>query len=279
MTAAHRYIYVLFLWLLTASWGLAQNQSIPLDKTLLEAIETYRTAMNSVSRDERLRLFQRAELLFARLVTGPQGIQNPSLYTNLGNAALQAEHLGTAVLSYRRALHIDPSQQQARQNLEHARSRLPDWIPNVTAPKQFDTFFVGLNFISLQKRRLLAATMFFVACALLAFSMRWQHSLLRNTASLLLVFWAVLLAATFWQHFRPPVSAAVVTRPETIARAADATNAPPRFSEPLPGGTEVHVELQRDGWAHIRLADGRDGWVRLSDLGFVCDLPVEPSVP
>ena len=276
MSTACRYIACLglaCLWLIMAAAVLANGQSAAPDATLSEAIESYRAAMDSASRDERLRLFQRAELLFARLASGPSGVRNANLYSNLGNAALQAEHLGLAVLSYRRALHIEPGHRQARQNLEYARSLLPDWVPRAAPAGNTDTFFVWAQRFSLRERWLLAAVVFLIGSVLLAAAMRWERPLFRNVAVLGLVAWTLLLAATLWQQLRPPLAEAVVTRSDAIARAADATNAPARFSEPLPGGTEVQVELQRDGWAHVRLADGRDGWLRSSDLGFVCDHP------
>jgi len=241
--------------------------------TLSEAIEAYRSAMDSGSRDERLRLFQRAETLFAQLAAGPSGIHSASLYTNLGNAALQAEHLGVAILAYRRALTIDPGHQQAHQNLEHARSLLPDWVPRAADLGYGDTFLTWAQRLSLRERWMLAAAMFLVASVLFAAALRSGRILYRNVGVCLLVAWALLLSATLWRQFETPPTDAVIIRSEAIARAADATNAPVRFSEPLPGGTEVRVEEQREGWAHVRLADGRDGWLRDSDLGLIIELP------
>jgi len=67
-----------------------------------EAVASYGRALDTPERDRRLEGFRRAERLFARVAADAPA--NPALQTNLGNAALQAEHLGTAVLAYRRAL-------------------------------------------------------------------------------------------------------------------------------------------------------------------------------
>ena len=69
-----------------------------------EAIASYRAALDTSKRDSRLEGFRKAERLFARIANG--GASNPELYTNLGNAALQAEQLGAAVLEYRRAIRV-----------------------------------------------------------------------------------------------------------------------------------------------------------------------------
>jgi len=104
-----------------AASGVAQQTNTA---QLEEAIASYRVALDTSERDSRLEGFRNAERLFARIAAG--GASNPELYTNLGNAALQAEHLGAAVLAYRRALAIDPDHPRAVQNLEYVRTLLPD---------------------------------------------------------------------------------------------------------------------------------------------------------
>ena len=76
-------------------------------KLLGDAIDAYTLGLNTEDRDQRLEEFRKAERFFGRVLE--DGSRSPDLYTNLGNAALQAERLGTAVLAYRRALRLDPS--------------------------------------------------------------------------------------------------------------------------------------------------------------------------
>ena len=54
--------------------------------------------------------------------------------------------------------------------------------------------------------------------------------------------------------------------PELVARAAASDGAPARFAEPLPADAEGEIVGERDQWMRIRLADGRDAWVRASGL-------------
>ncbi len=56
-------------------------------------------------------------------------------------------------------------------------------------------------------------------------------------------------------------SEAVLTAPETVGRSADSHNVAPRFSEPLPGGTEITIVERRSPWVHVELLNGRDAWV------------------
>ena len=59
---------------------------------------------------------------------------------------------------------------------------------------------------------------------------------------------------------------AVVVVDEALARAADSINAPRRFAEPLPAGSEVQILEDRGGWLQIELYNGRNAWLTASAL-------------
>jgi tetratricopeptide (TPR) repeat protein len=54
------------------------------------------------------------------------GARNSALYYNLGNAHYRLGELGLAILNYERALKLDPSDEDARANLELARQLTAD---------------------------------------------------------------------------------------------------------------------------------------------------------
>ena len=189
------------------------------------------------------------------------GIRNAALETNIGNAALQAEHLGSAVLAYRRALALDPGHAQARENLGHARDLLPAWVPRPREDALGDTFFFWRRALAESTRNALAALLFFLAAALAAVWVRWRKAWARNLAVLPLLAWVALIGMPLLERSGAGPDAAVVTASEALVRAADSPGAPTRFAEPLPGGSEVEIVEVRSDWARIRLADGRDGWV------------------
>jgi tetratricopeptide (TPR) repeat protein len=242
----------------------SDNQSI-----LAEGLREYRAALDCEDRDERISHFRRAETCFAQLVRHAEsaedaGIQNADLYVNLGNAAMGAERLGPAILAFRRSLSLDPDHARARQNLQHARSLLPDWVPLPEAG-MLDTFFAWTGRRSTAEVRLLAAVCFGAAALLVAAGIRFRKLTLRNLALLPAIAWLGLVALTLTVG-RSTRHEAVVTVPEVVARAADSAHAPSRFSQPVPGGTEVTTIENREDWTHIRLADGRDGWVPSSSI-------------
>jgi tetratricopeptide (TPR) repeat protein len=247
----------------------AADAQEPESAQIEEAIASYRAALDNSERDSRLEGFRKAERFFARIVDS--GASNPELYTNLGNAALQAEHLGTAVLAYRRALELDPDHSRAVQNLEYVRTLLPEWVPKPQAGGLLDSFFFWHKTLARSDRALAAAIAFAIGALLLAASIRSGQSALRTLAILPVLVWAGLIASVSVDAGGARLDDAVVIADETVARAADSALAPSTLPAPLPGGTEVRILERRSPWTRIRLANGRDAWVAESALMAIAD--------
>ncbi|MGE4609680.1 MAG: hypothetical protein AAEJ52_23335 [Myxococcota bacterium] len=237
-----------------------------------QAVDAYSEALDTEQRDLRLAGFRMAERLFARVADGES--RNPELYTNLGNAALQAEHLGAAVLAYRRALALDPDHPRAVQNLEHARTLLPDWVPRPAGSGLLDTFFLWHRTLSRSERSLAAALAFAAAGLLVAAGLRFGktgNNALRNAAILPALVWAVLLASVAIDSEGAARDEAVLVADETVARAADSALAPQTLPAPLPSGVEVQILERRSPWLRIRLVSGRDAWIPESAAARIVD--------
>lgn len=237
------------------------------EETLQQALTAYTQAQDTADRDQRLAGFQRAERLFQRLVGEVDG--NAELYANLGTSALQAEHLGAAVLAFRRALQFDPSHPRALQNLQHARTLLPAWVPRPTQEGVLDTFFFWHHALSAQERRAIAALAFLLAALGVAATIRWKSTLARNLSVFPVLVWLGVVVSLLIQSDAAAMRQGVVVAEEVIARAADSSNSPSRFAQALPGGTEVEILERRQRWVKIGLSNGRNAWVRDSALGLV----------
>ena len=229
--------------------------------TLQEAVRTYDAAMVTMDPEARGEAFRRAGRLFTRVIKTAE-VRNASLYVNLGNATLQANEPGRAILAYRRALELHPGHAQALRNLEHARAMLPDWVPRPASTGIFDTFFFWFREMSHPARRLAIALVFAAAAGLIVATLISRRRWTRNFAVAIILAWIAFTATDAWQDRPGRSEEVVVTAPRAIARSADSNGAPPRFADPLPAGAEVSVVARRDAWVQIRLADGRDGWVR-----------------
>lgn len=266
----------LSLLLLAASVlaGVAAAEPRSLEATLDEAAATYTRGLNTERRDPRLEEFRRSQRLFASVAE--QGVATAALYTNLGNAALQAEDLGAAVLAYRRALELDADYPRAIQNLDHARSLLPPWVPRPQAASVLDSLFFWHRTVPAAARQLLAAACFAAASLLVAASIRFRQAALRNAAILPGLAWLAVAASLALDPGGGRRDEAVVTASEAVARAADSNLAPSAFSQPLPGGVELRILEERSPWLRVRLANGRDAWLNRSSVTrIVQDTPEE----
>lgn len=233
-----------------------------------EAVREYGDALNAGEHNLRTERFRRAQRLFHKVIEDT-GVANADLYVNMGNAALQCEQMGQAVLAYRHALVIEPGHRRAHENLNYARHMLPDWVPRPQTRTLLDTFFFWHQTISRSGRNLMASLCFSAAAILMAIAIRWKRNWARNTAVLAVVVWAALTGLSLWERWHTTNNQAVITASQVVVRSADSIGAPPRFAEPLPAGTEVEVTDQRQSWAHVRLANGRDGWIRTSSFMLV----------
>jgi hypothetical protein len=245
----------------------APPAAVSVDELLEKAVAAYQAGLDGERRDTRLEGFRRAELLFAQARLG--GAHSAALYANLGNAALQAEHLGPAVLSYRRALRIDPGYPVAKQNLDHARQQLPQWVPVPAEGGAFDSFFFWHRSVPADRRALFAAACFALASMLGAASIVRRSGTLRNAALIPLLAWIALVVSVALDPARTAAPEGVVIAQDAVARAADSGNAPLRFADPVPGGTEVRILEDRGRWLQIALHNGRTAWVNASTVGRV----------
>ena len=247
---------------------------------LRQAVEAYQTAMDTPDRAARINHFHQAELLFQQLIANDDGassphesLQNADLYVNLGNAALGGEHLGTAILAYRRALAIDPDHARAQQNLKHARDILPSWVPTPDDRVRFDSFLGFLQRLTVGELQSVAAVMFMLTMILFAAALRFQQTMLTKLAVIPGCLWLLLMITSLLRLVNRDVGAAVVIVPEVTARAADSQGAPPKLAQPLPSGTEVLIVEQRDDWSRVQLLDNRDAWLPTSALAYVFQPP------
>lgn len=65
--------------------------------------------------------------------------RSTDVYYNLGNACYRADKLGAAVINYERALQIDPTNADARENLDFVKSKIQD------KPEDDTAFLVSLH--------------------------------------------------------------------------------------------------------------------------------------
>ena len=231
---------------------------------LAQAVETYSRALDTEERSERLAAFRSAERMFSKLAL--EGYESADLYVNTGNAALQAERLGAAVLAYRRALLEDPDHPQALGNLEYARGLMPEWVPRPEPAGTLDSFFFWHASLTRTERGLVGALCFFLACVLAAASIRFGLGPLRNAALLPGLAWLALALSLLLDPTADASKEGVVSAEEATLRVADSHLAAPALPHPLPAGAEVRVLERRPPWLRVRLASGRSAWLAMDSV-------------
>ena len=236
-------------------------------QTLDKAFNVYAEAQAAKQRELRMEKFKRAQHLFTSVASNTD--VNAALWTNIGTAALQAENLGAAILAFRRALLAQPDYAQAKQNLKHARTLLPSSVPTPSSESVLDSFFFWHKAMTIRQRAGVGALFFVLASIGFASAIRWRSGLLRSLSIFPLLIWGVLLVTIVIQLKNDEELQGVIIIDDTIARAADSVNAPMRFSQGLPAGTEVEILDIRDRWAKISLSNGRDAWVAKSSFELV----------
>ncbi|MEE2737520.1 MAG: hypothetical protein VX435_04805, partial [Planctomycetota bacterium] len=241
------------------------------EKVLREAIDEYQSAMESTDRDERLERFYQSELLFRKLCQPGESdfgipINNPDLQVNIGNAALGAERLGSAILAYRRALIMQPTHHRAGQNLAHVRTLLPAWLPKPEVDSIIAATFRLPLFSSGIVDQWIAIVCFLLASTAVGLRVAYPHRGFTVAVWITLSLWISLMGLLGFS--KPPFDAnlAVVVVPEVIARSADSSNAPSSLPGPLPAGTELSMMEQRGDWLRVRLFDSSDVWVTRSSI-------------
>ena len=80
------------------------------------------------------------------------------------------------------------------------------------------------------------------------------------------VAWALIMASIVFDSAEGNTELAVITADESLARSADSRLAALAYPDPRPGGVEVDVLEERAEWTRVRLPNGRDVWVRGSNV-------------
>jgi tetratricopeptide (TPR) repeat protein len=208
---------------------------------------------------------ERAVTLYTSLLD--QGIENGTIYYNLGNAYLRNGELGRAIAAYRNSQSFQPRNQDLQANLDFARKTAKDAIQPPQPSALVATLFFWHYQLSLSE---------LVWTVIIVNLMLWSILVLRlyrrASEALRWTFFALLLlllatGGSLAVHTLFPAQIAVVVPQEVEALTGPSDDAVVRFK--LHAGSEVRVKDQRDGWLRIALPDGQQGWVNQQYLAVV----------
>ena len=192
------------------------------------------------------------------------------VYYNLGNAYYRIDSLSAAILSWERALRMQPSDDDARFNLQLASSKTVDkiaperemffvtWYRSLVQAFSVDVWAV-IALVSLAVALVLALVWFF------AFSERLRRVSFTISAILIVLF---LLSNLFaWQQQRALQrhDEAIVMVQSLPVKNTPASSGSDEFT--LHAGTKVTItDDTMNDWKQIILPDGREGWVEAKNV-------------
>jgi len=198
------------------------------------------------------------------------GFENGPLYYNLGNAYFKDGQLGMAVLNYLRAERLMPGDADLKSNLKYANSLVKT---NVLSPdgKWYIRLFLGIADSFTLDGLTITTALLYLALAigvLFAATMKGSRKILAYVNWSILALFIIslsLFGARYYKQFY--LKEAVVVAQNTDCKFEPFIGATTFFT--LTEGERVSVRASKKDWLKVRRPDGKQGWVKRSDIEFL----------
>jgi tetratricopeptide (TPR) repeat protein len=197
---------------------------------------------------------------------------NEIVYYNLGNAYFKNNQLGSAIQNFEKAFKLAPRDRDVSANLDLARSRIADKIEGRQESFLVRQFRKITSFIPLDVETLLVLALYVSA------NLSFTLILLSRSASL--SRWAIFCAGIllFFSCLLGVSNAVRIYQAETLREgivlvdkvdvlSGPAADNPVLFS--IHEGLKIRVENDLEGWLHISLENGWNGWVKKDAVGMI----------
>jgi tetratricopeptide (TPR) repeat protein len=244
------------------STALAIMAAIPAAATSYKALEAYGQANEAYAATnyaQAIRLYKTAEEL---------NFTPATLYYNLGNAYYRSGKMGQAIVSYRRALRLDPRDPDITENLKTTRSQTTDGVAAPCLPGPVRSFLFVYHYIGFDELVWSCGILMVLLCLLAAIRIylpqHWIKTLFICLLFLLLVAGASAGAHWYFTHVR---ASAVVTADESIVRVGPGDSFLEIFI--LHDGAEMRVLQREDDWMKIQIQienEVKRGWIQQKDI-------------
>jgi tetratricopeptide (TPR) repeat protein len=211
--------------------------------------------------------YEQAIDCYTRVVN--MGYSAPSLYFNLGNAWFKQSNFPKAILYYEKARLLDPVDEDIRQNLAIANSRIVDKIESI--PEFFlKRWISGIAvFLAPDQWALVSLLIFVFALAaffLYMFTNGYGLKKFGFTAGVILV--ALSLTGILFMNKRKQIirhnHGAIVIAPVVNVKSSPDEQGTSVFV--LHEGTRVDIMDSVLQWKEVKIPDGNKGWIEDRDL-------------
>ena len=199
-----------------------------------------------------------------------EGKTSSALYYNLGNAYYKDNQLGRAIYYYELAKKLNPADDDIKNNLQLANSKIIDKIESK------ENFFAGAiksgiyTLFSTNGWAIVNIVSLILAFLFILLFIISKNILLKRTG-----FWiGTICAISFFAsisvgyaslHNLNKKTQAIVTSQVVQVFNAPSSGGKAKFS--LHEGTKINVLSTNDQWTSIQLSNGNEGWIKTQDLG------------
>lgn len=215
--------------------------------------------------------FEAATQLYEQLVS--QGVRDPALYYNLGNAYYKQGSVGQALLNYTRAARLAPRDPDVRANLALARSQVVDKYESGTVSPLDGLLTFVQYWLTLDELAGLALLLWALCALLWLIYMRLTTDTLRTFLRSALLVSALFLAGSalslggilYTEQRWPP---AIVLSSELPVVSGPGSQYATEFT--LHAGAQVSLLERRGDWVRIALPGEQfQGWAPASTVADV----------
>ncbi|MBD3169139.1 MAG: tetratricopeptide repeat protein [candidate division Zixibacteria bacterium] len=199
-----------------------------------------------------------------------RGYRRSELYYNLGCAYFKSGTLGKAILNFNRALELDPSDEDARINLQYARSFTIDKIEELDRSFIWEIYEGIINLLNINTGLIINALILwlFALIVIAIIWFKWRNKFAWYVFSITLL---LLITASAISAYR--INNEMNTRNGVlIVKQADVRTGPgDDFSLQFTAheGLEFEIESEREGYWRIQLKNGLKGWVEQDAVGVI----------
>ncbi len=193
------------------------------------------------------------------------GVVEPEVFYNLGNAYYRSDRLAPAIANYERALQLNARLEGAQENLD-ACIRQTERGLSKPKPRDWEQDLLFWHYDIRRETSLrLAILAWCLLWALLAIRQVRRFPYLRRSA-LAMGLLAALFAASWWVKSSPQQLAVAAHRGVPVRYGVSDTET---VHFELYEGDRVVIDRRAKGWARVETAGGDRGWTRDEHLVFV----------
>ncbi len=196
------------------------------------------------------------------------GLENGTIYYNLGNCYFKTGELGKSILNYERARRLIPRDRDLAANYNYAQSLIKGTVlaSRPTGVKRLFIQFFGQ--FSLDDLTIFLSLVCFLIMAVLTFGIYQGVSKQKALLSLvILVLFFVVAGVNFKYRISNLNSEAVVVINSSEVKFAPLEHATVHFT--IYEGMKIRIMLFKNNWCKVVRADGKTGWVPSSSLELI----------